>query len=223
MEELRVVLNNYRILLVDDHPIYRAGLAEIINKVENLSVVDQASSTEAALVRYHETKPDLVISDLNFAESSGMALIQKIRALPSHCPILVLSMHEEVFWAEQVLQQGANGYVQKDAEIPDVLAAIQKTAAGEIYLSNEMQQRLLRQITSSGQHNSSLNVLSRREMEIFRYLAQGFKNPDIAEALFISQKTVQAHQSNMKRKLKLNSLSSLRKFAEDFSVTTADD
>ncbi|MEE2785795.1 MAG: response regulator transcription factor [Myxococcota bacterium] len=207
-------MTRYRILLVDDHPIYRIGLADLINREEDLQVVEQAPTTSEAMEKYRSAQPDLIISDLTFSESSGISLIKKIRALPSRCPILVLSMHEEKFWAEQVLQEGANGYIQKDAAIHDVLAAIKKTAAGEIYLSHDMQQRVLRQLTETRQEHSILNALSRREVEIFQYLAQGFSNADIAQALFISVKTVQAHQSNMKRKLRQDTLADLRDLAE---------
>ena len=184
-------MKTYRIMLVDDHPLFRAGLESAINEVDNLTVVDHAPTADEGLKKYREIKPDLIISDLSFENSSGLTLIKQLRALPSKCPVLVLSMHDESFWAEQVLQQGANGYVQKSASTDEVIKAIQKTAGGEIYLSNRMQQKFLRQISGKASDNTPLQTLSRREMEIFQYLAQGFSTEDISESLFISLKTVQ--------------------------------
>ena len=122
-------------------------------------------------------------------------------------------MHEEAFWAEQVLQCGANGYLQKDADSAAVIEAILTTASGDIFLSKSMQQKLLRQFSGFAGESTPLRVLSKRELEIFQYMAQGFGSKAIADELFISLKTVQTHQSNMKTKLELDNLQDLRALA----------
>ncbi|MEE2903217.1 MAG: response regulator transcription factor [Myxococcota bacterium] len=207
-------MKKFRIMLVDDHPLFRAGLENVINEVENLQVVEQATTTAQGFDKFQQVQPDLIISDLSFSASSGLALIKQIREIPSKCPILILSMHEESFWAEQVLQHGANGYIQKNADAEEIIEAILKTVGGEIYLSNSMQQKLLRQLSGQATDSTPLQTLSRREMEIYQYLAQGFSSEDIAENLFISIKTVQSHQANIKRKLKQSSIKDLRKLAQ---------
>lgn len=204
-------------MLVDDHPIFRSGLESAINGVDNLEVVEHAPTADQGFRKYQEALPDLIISDLSFGNSSGLSLIKQVRALPSNCPILVLSMHEESFWAEQVLQHGANGYIQKSAATDEVIDAIQKTASGQIYLSPKMQQKFLRQLSGQATDSTPLQTLSRREMEVFQYLAQGFTSDEIAESLFISLKTVQTHQANIKQKLNQKTIKDLRKLAQRIS------
>lgn len=210
-------MKTYRIMLVDDHPLFRSGLESVINAVENLEVVGHALTADEGLETFKSTDPDLVVSDLSFSQSSGLSLIKQIRQIPSKCPILVLSMHEESFWAEQVLQHGANGYIQKNADTEDIIDAIQKTATGEIYLSKVAQQQVLRQLSGQAIDNTPLQALSRREMEVFQYLAQGLSSEDIATSLFISIKTVQTHQANIKQKLNQKSIKALRNFARSES------
>lgn len=205
----------YRIIIVDDHPIFGSGLATLLNAEPNLEVVGHALTVDEGLSEYKRLAPDLIISDLSFMSSSGLLLIKQIRDLPSSCPILVMSMHDETFWAQQVLQQGANGYIQKNASTDEVINAIQNTADGLIYLSKTMEQRLLRQLSGHTVDNGPLEVLSRREKEIFQYLAQGLTSDEIASRLFISLKTVQTHQSNIKKKLKQGTIKDLRKLARN--------
>ena len=210
-------MTNCKILLVDDHPLFRAGLESLINCTDNLQVIGQAKTPTEGLQLFEKLSPDLIISDLSFGKNSGLALIKKIREAPSDCPILILSMHEESFWAEQVLKHGANGYIQKDVDAETVISAIKATYNGEIFLSHKMQQKLLKQLSGLTENNVPLQSLSKREMEIFQYMAQGFSTTDIARSLFISIKTVQTHQSNIKTKLQQDSLKSLRSLAEGFS------
>ena len=203
--------------MVDDHPLFRLGLENILQKIPNFEVIAHAESPKEGFQQYQQHRPDIIISDLSFSSASGLSLVKKIRAIPSSCPILILSMHEESFWAEQVLQHGASGYVQKDADTAVVIEAIQKIVSGEIYLSNAIQQKLLRQFSGLTQNNTSLQSLSRREMEVFQYMAQGFSSTDIAKNLYISLKTVQTHQSNIKTKLQQKTLKDLRKLAQGYS------
>ncbi len=216
MQNNRTQIN---VVLVDDHPLFRAGLEHVLAHDTRIEIVGVASTTASAYDLFLKVKPDLVVCDLSFEETSGLALIKRIREVPSKCPILVLSMHEEAFWAEQVLRHGANGYVQKDADVEQVIDAILQTASGEIYLSDNMKQKMLRKLSGLAGDNTPLQVLSRREMEIFQYLSQGFSSSEIASSLFISLKTVQTHQANIKKKLGQASVQDLRRLARKYSTT----
>ena len=208
-----------KVVLVDDHPLFRTGLAHVIARDSRLEIAGVASAIDTGFDLFLEVEPDLVVCDLSFGETSGLALIKRIRDLPSKCPILVLSMHEETFWAEQVLKHGANGYVQKDADAARVIEAILQTARGDIYLSDQMKQNLLRKLSGLAGDNTPLQMLSRREMEVFQYLSQGFSSNEIASSLFISLKTVQTHQANIKKKLGQASVQDLRRLARKYSTT----
>ena len=206
------------VILVDDHPLFRAGLEHVIARDPRIGIAGVASTIDSAFELFLRVEPDLVVCDLSFEETSGLALIKRIRELPSKCPILVLSMHEETFWAEQVLKHGANGYVQKDADVERVIEAIVQTARGDIYLSDNMKQNMLRKLSGLANDNTPLQMLSRREMEIFQYLSQGFSSSEIASSLFISLKTVQTHQANIKKKLGQASVQDLRRLARKYST-----
>ncbi len=209
----------YKIMLVDDHPLFRMGLKLLLEKEEDLSIISENSNPKEAwqIFRKQEAEPDLIICDLSFQEDSGLSLVKKVRDSGSPCPILILSMHDESFWAERVLQEGVNGYVMKDHHISTVIEATRAILNGEIFLTKSIQQKLLRQMASKSSEQSALQKLSVREDEIFQCMAQEMSTPEIAKYLYISIKTVQTHQANIKKKLKITSLSDLRNLASKYS------
>jgi len=194
------------------------GLASLLTEQAVFEDCVETANPDAAWHAFQADQFDLVICDVSFERQSGLDLVKKIRSLPSPCPILVISMHEEDFWAERALRAGANGYLMKQCERSGVLEAIKTVMAGDIYLSPRAQQQILRDLSGQTEKRIPLNLLTEREKEVFQYLVQGLNSESIAKSLFISLKTVQTHQANIRRKLDVSSLTELRKLAHGFSA-----
>ena len=205
------------IMLVDDHPLFRLGLRLLLEKEADFSIVSESETPKTAWALFQKQEVDLVICDLSFQEGSGLSLVRRIRNSGSVCPILILSMHDENFWAERVLQEGVNGYLMKDQNILTVVSAARSVLAGNIYLSPIVQQKIFKQLSGMSAGDISLRNLSERENDVFQCMAQNMSTKEIAKSLFISIKTVQTHQANIKKKLKLKSLSELRMLAMKYS------
>lgn len=196
--------NARRVLIVDDHPIVRHGLGQLIGQEKDLVVCGEASTCKEALEVFGQAKPDVVMVDISLPDSSGITLIKQIRDLDAEVPILVLSMHDESMYAERALRAGANGYVMKEQADSSVIEAIRKVLSGEMYVSADISARLLRQFIGGKREDptaAGLERLSDRELEIFGYIGQGLSSQRIAEKLDLSVKTVEAHRAHIKKKL----------------------
>ena len=194
-----------RILLVDDHPIVRQGLAQLINQEKDLEVCGEAVDRAEALAAIKQQPPSLAVVDLSLRSSDGLDLIKDIREQAPGLPVLVLSMHDESVYAERALRAGARGYIMKQEALEKVLQAIHRILAGDIYLSEKMQMRLLRAVTSvHGDAGASpVARLSDRELEVFQLTGQGLGTREIAGRLGLSIKTVESHYARIKQKLNL--------------------
>ena len=192
-----------RILIVDDHPIVRQGLARLIGRDPGLRVCGEAGNAAEALKLLHAERPDLVILDLSLATGSGLELAKDIQARWPGLPMLMLSMYDEAFCAERALRAGAKGYIMKDQAADEVLTAIRKVLRGEIYLSDKMTGRMVQQAVSGVREpmTSPVERLSNRELEIFQLISQGMSTREIAEALHLSVKTIETHKAHIKEKL----------------------
>ncbi len=204
-----------RILIVDDHPIARQGLAQLINEEPDLVVSWQAESAEKALQLISTDTPDLAIIDISLRDSSGLELVKNIKAQAAGVPILVFSMHEESFFAERALQAGALGYLTKQEPTESILVAIRRILNGDIYLSDQMTSWLLKKAggNRAGLLQSPIRVLSDRELEMFQLFGRGKSPREIAASLHLSPKTVETHRSNILRKLKLKNAVELVRYA----------
>jgi DNA-binding NarL/FixJ family response regulator len=195
-----------RIFLVDDHPIVRQGLAQLINHEQDLMVCGEAENARAAIELLPECKPDFLIVDISLKGGmDGIELIKTIRSRDTDLPVLVLSMHDESLYAERALRAGALGYIMKQEGMEKMITAIRRVLDGRVYVSEEMDSRMLQQVVR-GQPNkpaSPLELLSDRELEIFGLLGQGVGSREIAESLFLSVKTVDSYRANIKEKLKI--------------------
>ena len=200
-----------RILLVDDHPIMRRGLAELINLEKDLVVCAEADSIQTALELIKRHEPHVALVDLSLKNESGLELIKDIKARFPQVLILVLSMHDELFYAERVLRAGAKGYVMKQQATDLVLVAIRRILGGEVYLSDFMSSKVLRNVTSkkAEKAGSSVDQLSDRELEVFRLIGTGLGTRQIAERLSRSVKTVETYREHIKLKLDLKDSSEL--------------
>lgn len=191
-----------RVLLVDDHPLVRRGLAALISDEPDLEVCGQAESAEMALGMIHECEPDLVVVDVTLPGINGVDLIKRIRDRDSKVFILVSSMHDESLFAERCVRAGANGYINKESATNEVLEAIKKVLDGEVYLSGAMTTRMLHTVLGNrGQEQSSLETLTDRELEVFALIGKGLSARDIAERLHLSTKTIETHRDHVRQKL----------------------
>ena len=193
-----------RIVVVDDHAIVREGLCELLQREPDLQVVGQASHAREAAALCARLRPDCILLDLTLGRDSAFSLIADLRAAHPRTAILVVSMHDEMVFAERALRGGANGYVCKHEQMQVLLTAIRRVLAGKTHVSERVNELLLRSFhgpASSPRETAGLARLSNRELEILRYIGHGLKSAKIAATLGLSAKTVDAHREHIKDKL----------------------
>jgi len=208
-----------KVLLIDDHPIVRQGLAQLIDASDDLFVCGQAEDTQQALRAVTELAPHVAVLDISLKDRSGMDVIKEFHVIRADMPVLVLSMHDETLQAERALRAGARGYIMKQEATEKVLTAIRRVLSGDIYLSDKMATRMLHSLVDSKKASappSPLQTLTNRELEIFTLIGQGIGPREIAERLTLSVKTVEAHREHIKQKLTLKSANELIRHAMQY-------
>lgn len=206
------------VMIVDDHPIVRQGIAQLINREDDLQVCCEAGSAEQALEELTKCKCnrfDIALVDMSLPGTSGLDLIKILRAREPQMHVLVVSMHDESLYAERVLRAGAKGYIMKQEASEKVLTAIRQVLNGGVYVSDKIHAKILRGFVENRVDASvfPLSHLSDKELEILRLIGMGLKTRSIAAELGRSVKTIEAHRANIKRKLKLSNAAELVKFA----------
>ena len=209
-----------RILVVDDHPIIRQGLALMLNREADLVVCGEAEDATGAMLVMASARPDILIVDISLNGPDGLDLLKNIRTTHPALPVLILSMHDESIYAERALRAGANGYIMKQEATEKVLVAIRRILNGEIYVSERIANKMLKHyITGAGGlKNSSISDLSDRELEVFRLIGEGHGTRQIAEELHLSIKTVESYQAHIKDKLSLRSARELMQHAIQWNM-----
>jgi DNA-binding NarL/FixJ family response regulator len=202
-----------KILIVDDHPLVRAGLAQLIGDCPDLEVCAEAADMAEALKQIDSTNPDLAIIDLSLAGGSGLDLIEHIKSRNRNILMLVASMHDEMLYAERVLAAGARGYINKQEAQESIIRAIRQVLGGKVYLSEAMTERMLSGMVDAGPEKRDIDSLSNRELQVFELIGQGVPSGQIASQLNISIKTIETHQAHIKRKLGLGSAHELNQRA----------
>jgi DNA-binding NarL/FixJ family response regulator len=204
-----------RVVLVDDHPMMRAGLAQLIERQPDLTVGGEASNPAEALQLLSKAQPDIVLADLTMPGRSGLEFVKDVLAVSPALPILIVSMHDEAVYAERALRAGARGYVMKEAGGEAVVVAIRQILGGQVYVSPAMSARILENISGKKPRGSTspIEKLSDREFEVFQLIGQGKSTRDIAEQLHLSSKTVDVHRSHIKEKLELRDSTALIRHA----------
>jgi DNA-binding NarL/FixJ family response regulator len=204
-----------RILVVDDHPMMRTGLAHLINKQPGLEICGEAGSPAEAMKNISKNRPDLILADITMKEGSGLEFIKDVRAIHGDMRILVVSMHDEKVYAERVLRAGACGYIMKEESGEYLITAIQRVLAGGVYLSDAMSARMLQSLAQpkSRDNDSPLRRLTDREFEVFQLIGQGKNTEEIAGQIHISPRTVDVHRANIKEKLNLKAGAALIHYA----------
>lgn len=203
--------SRHKILLVDDHAMMRAGLAQLIDKQPDLQVCAEAGDPASALSELSRVQPDLVLTDLTMPGRSGVEFIKDLIAMRPELPVLVVSMHEESLYGERLLRAGARGYIMKEAGGEALIAAIRQVLSGQVYVSPKMSAKILENMSSRKPRGSDSPVLklSDREFEIFRLIGQGKGTREIAGQLNLSVKTVEVHRGHIKEKLGLKDATAL--------------
>ncbi|MCX6978653.1 MAG: response regulator transcription factor [Verrucomicrobia bacterium] len=204
-----------QILIVDDHPMTRDGIAQLINEQTDLEVCAQASTAAEALSLTAEKKPQIIVLDLTLPDRSGIELIRDLKAISTEIRILVLTMHDEEVYGERALRAGADGYLMKVEGGRKLLHAIQSVIAGEISVSTTLSSGIMRGITgrTPSKKDQVLKELSGRELEVFLLLGEGIPTRAIGVRLNVTAKTVEAHRTNIKTKLGIATASALISYA----------
>jgi len=202
-----------RIFIVDDHPMVRKGIIQLVSEDPGLVVCGEADNMTDALQQINVNRPDLVIIDMSLSGGSGLDLIKHISARDKSICMLVFSMYEESLYAERVMLGGAHGYVSKQSASNQLIEAIHHVLDGGIYLSEEMKQRLGNELNGKKLELQITDRLSDRELTIFELIGEGLGNAAIAKQLNVSPKTVESHQANIKNKLGVNSALELKRSA----------
>jgi DNA-binding NarL/FixJ family response regulator len=211
-------MERQKILLVDDHPIVREGLAQFINSEPDLAVCASASDATEAMQLVASNTPDLVVTDLSLSGRLGLELVKELTAKYPAIPVLVLSIHDELVWAERVLRAGAEGYIMKSKATSQIVAAIRRVLGGGIWVSDPVNEILLQKQIRNRKplRGSPLDQLSDRELEVFHCIGQGMNVKEIAAGFHLSSKTVEVHRDHIREKLRLKSSSELIRYAVSY-------
>jgi DNA-binding NarL/FixJ family response regulator len=195
------------VLVVDDHPLLRQGLVLLINQQDDMEVSGEVEDAHSAMQFIALNMPDIMILDISLKGPDGLELLKSIRTLYPDLPVLVLSMHDEAIYAERALRARANGYIMKHEASDQVLVAVRRILNGDVYLSDNMSRKLLHQYIDGAPPiaGSRLDLLSDRELEVFRSIGEGRSTREIARELHLSVKTVETYQAHIKDKLSLRS------------------
>ena len=210
-----------KVLVVDDHPIVREGLAQMINRETDLSVCGAAADMHTALQLIEGLRPDILIVDISLEGPDGLDLLKHIRTQDPGLPVLILSMHDESIYAERALRAGANGYIMKQEATDNVLDALRRILNREVYVSPNIANKMLQQFvgaTATDKSHSSVDDLSDRELEVLRLIGAGHGTRQIAEELHLSMKTVETYQAHLKEKLVLRNSRELVQYATRWTM-----
>jgi DNA-binding NarL/FixJ family response regulator len=222
--ELETPVQTHRIFLVDDHPIFRHGLASFIAAQPGMEICGQATSLLDALKMLRATKADAAVIDISLPGANGLELIKHLRVEHPSLAILVVSAHDEQIYALRALRAGASGYVMKKEAEAVLLTALQRILSGSVYVSEAFGDQLIYRVAKSedGASGSPLDVLSDREMEVLQQIGEGKPTTRIAAELNLSVKTVESHRLHIKEKLGLSHSVDLVRFALDFVAQQRD-
>jgi DNA-binding NarL/FixJ family response regulator len=205
-----------KVMIVDDHPLVREGLTDLINKEKDMVVCGWAKDIPQTIGAIRKLNPDVVTIDISLENASGLDLMKDIKARFPDLPFLVLSMHQESIYAERAIRAGAKGYITKQEATKKVITAIRKVLEGRLYLSESVKEKLLYSLIGNDEASDDISLVDRltdRELEVFRLIGQGRATRQIAEQLCLSTKTIETYRSRIKQKLNLSSGSELLRSA----------
>jgi DNA-binding NarL/FixJ family response regulator len=209
-----------RVFIVDDHPIVRERVAELIGQEPDLAVCGEAEDAVQAVKAIGPAAPDIAIVDITLKDTYGIELIKQLKDLHPKLPVLVLSMHDESVYGERALRAGAKGYLTKQEASKKIVDAIRRILRGEIYVSDKLAGTLVRKVAGGNEPGGGnvVDVLTDRELEVFQLLGQGLTVREVADRLFVSSKTIEAHREHIKQKLNFKTSSELLRFAIQYTL-----
>jgi len=215
------VSSRRQVLIVDDHPMTRYGIARLLEQESDLAVCGEAQNAREAVAAVRRLQPHLVLADLTMPGGEGLELIKDLRALAPEMPVLVVSMHDEALYAERALRAGARGYIMKDEGGERLVCAIRQVLAGKTYLSENLSGRVLEVFSGRRRRadDTTIGQLTDREFEVFRLLGQGLTTREIGQRLRLSTKTVETHRLHVREKLGLKSGPALIQYAVRWAGT----
>jgi len=213
-------MSKIRLLLVDDHQIVRAGLRLLFQAEKDMEIVGEVGSGDAAVQAVKELKPDVVVMDVVMPGMGGIEATRKIKEAYPDTTVLALTMHEDEQYFFEMLNAGASGYIPKRAAPDDLVSAIRVVNQGNVFLHSTLAKFLVKDILGQEKDSPSVEELTPREQEVLTYIAEGYTNREIAEALIISVKTVDRHRENIMHKLNLHSRVELVKYAIEKGLIT---
>jgi DNA-binding NarL/FixJ family response regulator len=204
-----------KILIVDDHPIFRMGMKELINQEDDFTVCAVAEDIQEARKAFVEEEPDMAIIDVALVDDNGLDLVEELSAARKDFPMLVLSMHDESVWAERAIRAGARGYVMKKEASESVITALRNMREGKIHVSHNMVSLLLNKLQGDPdeQNTGTEESLTERELEVFRLIGAGLSTREIAEQMTLGIKTIGTYRDRIKQKLGLKNASELTRRA----------
>lgn len=210
-----------KFIVVDDHPVYRHGVAALVKQELHFESVGEASNISEALALMEKEKPNLAIVDISLEGQNGLDLIKIIKTEYSKTNVLVVSMHEEILYGERAIKAGAKGYVMKNSDPSVLLAAVKNVVEGKLAISAELRERFMEMIVGGVTNEDPVKKLSDRELEVFQLIGKGYGVTEIADVLHISVKTVSAYKENIKEKLNIQTAADLRKYAVEWIVSNS--
>lgn len=216
-----------RILIIDDHPLFREGLKSIIERNKTLEVVGEAGSSRSGMRMVKKLNPHVALVDISLPDESGMNLTRKIIGLNLKTRVMIVSMHSKIEYIVEAFQAGATGYVVKESAAERLVQGITSVASGEYFLDSSISHKVVERLMKSPVKkakvsDSEYGKLTAREQEVMRFLAEGIPKAEIAERLFISVKTVENHRSNIMKKLDIHSAMELVRYAAKLGLIDVD-
>lgn len=213
-------IKKINILIVDDHPVFRRGIASLLATESDLQVCGEACSASTAVDAMRNLAPDVVLMDISLPGTNGIELIKMLKAEQPKLTIIIVSMYEESLYALRALRAGALGYIMKTQASDHLLTALRQVMTGDIYVSEEFKKELIFKVvqSSSTGMDSPIDVLSDRELEVLQLLGRGMGTREVADALHLSMKTIETHRSHIKEKLGFTDSSKMIRFATDWVI-----
>ena len=206
-------MKKIRLLIVDDHPVVRRGIAACLNHKENIEIIGEAADGRDAVRKARELLPDIVLMDINMPQMNGLAVTEWLRREMPKVNVLILSMHSNTEYVLRIIQSGARGYVLKDAPTDELIRAIETVQGGEAYFSSDVARVALTQFVRGRNDGPAVSQLTNREREVLTQIAEGLSNKEIACQLGVGVRTVETHRERIMRKLDIHNVAGLTRFA----------